>query len=178
MIEGDIVVMTTGMFSVLAVALLVYAAMHDFVARTIPNWLPAVLLALGVLVRLLDRSLVLGLAVALVTFLILLVVWLARGIGGGDVKLWTASALLIPPHLQPELKFFFYAVIAGGLLGLIYLALGLIIAKPRASREGGIFRRALRVEAWRISHRGPLPYAFAIASGAILTLLPLTLAVR
>jgi prepilin peptidase CpaA len=37
-----------------------------------------------------------------------------------------------------------------------------------------LVRRVLRAEAWRINRRGPLPYAFAIAGGAILTLLPIS----
>lgn len=160
--------------SVIAITLLVYAALHDFAARTVPNWLPLCVFAIGLISRIADHSLLPALLIAGVTFLILFGIWFAGAIGGGDVKLWAATALLIPPHWQPELSFFLRVVIIGGILALAYLLLCLCLPKPRASREGGLFRRVLRVEAWRIGRRGPLPYAFAIAGSAIITLLPLS----
>jgi prepilin peptidase CpaA len=158
----------------LAVAafLLVYAALHDFAARTVPNWLSLFLLFLGFAVRLLDHTLLAGLAVFAATFAVLFVIWLLGAMGGGDVKLWAATAVLIQPSLRPELMFFLRVIFLGGALALLYLGLCLVISKPRASHAGGLMRRVLRVEAWRISRRAPLPYACAIAGSAILTLLP------
>jgi prepilin peptidase CpaA len=162
-----------------ALCLLVYAALHDFAARTVPNWLPVCVLLLGIALRLLDKSLLAGLAVAAVSFILLFMLWLAGGIGGGDVKLWPATALLIPPHWQLELNFFLRVFIIGGLLALLYLALWIFMPKrrlapaPRPSGlKSGLVRRILRAEAWRIARRGPLPYAFAISGSAIITLLP------
>lgn len=165
-------------FAIPAIGLLVYAAMHDFAARTVPNWLPLCVFALGVAWRLADHSLVAGLAIAGATFLVLFAIWLAGGIGGGDVKLWPAAALLIPPHLQPELAFFMRVFLIGGALALVYLALWLVLPKRRAARayrRGGLLRRIARVEIWRIGRRGPLPYALAISASAILTILPFSL---
>jgi prepilin peptidase CpaA len=168
--------------SIPAAALLVYAALHDFAARTVPNWLSAVLLGLGVLSRLIDHSLEPGLIVCGATFVVLFGIWMLGAIGGGDVKLWAATALLIPPVLQPELAFFLHVVILGGGLALVYLALCFVIPKPRASPGGparrGIIARVLRVEAWRIGRRAPLPYAFAISAAAIMTLLPISFSIR
>ncbi|HUW80714.1 MAG TPA: prepilin peptidase [Acidocella sp.] len=161
--------------SILASGLLVYAALHDLAARTVPNWLPAVLLLLGICARLADHSLLSGLIISGVTFVILFVIWMLGAMGGGDVKLWAATVLLIPPFLHPELTFFLRVVLFGGVLALVYLALCRIIPKPHASRDGGLLRRALRAEAWRIGRRAPVPYACAIAGGAIVTLLPLSL---
>ncbi len=162
-------------FAILALGLLVYAALHDFAARTVPNWLPVCVLILGILWRILDHSLLAGLVVSAVTFAILFAVWLLNGIGGGDAKLWPATALLIPPHWQPELNFFLRVFLIGGALALVYLALWVFLPKRRsapATRTVGLVRRVLRAEAWRIARRGPLPYAFAISGGAIITLLP------
>jgi len=174
-----------GMVAVLSIpaaALLVYAALHDFAARTVPNWLPASLLGLGVVSRLVDHSLPAGLIVCGVTFAVLFGIWMVGAIGGGDVKLWAATALLIPPVLQPELAFFLHVVILGGVLALVYLGLCYVVPKPRAASVAtarrGIIARVLRVEAWRIGRRAPLPYAFAISAAAIMTLLPISFSLR
>jgi len=168
--------------SVPATLLLVYAALHDFAVRTVPNWLPLTLLGLGVMLRLADHSLMIGLIVSLVTFSILFGIWMLGAVGGGDVKLWAATALLIPPLLQPELAFFLRVVVLGGLLALVYLMLCFVVPKPRAGLGKtvgrGLFKRILRAEAWRIGRRAPLPYAFAISASAIMTLLPLSFNVR
>ena len=169
--------MTEGL-TVVAAGLLVYAALHDVAARTVPNWLPASLLVIGCCTRLIDHSLLSGGIVAAVTFAALFVIWLLGAMGGGDVKLWTATVLLIPPMLQPELAFFLRVVVFGGILAVIYLALRPLMPKRRPARSTGFLLRVLRVETWRISRRAPLPYACAIAGGAIVTLLPLSFSAR
>ena len=166
--------MLTAVLSSGAALLLVYAALHDLAARTVPNWLPLVLLVLGLCARLADHNLFSGLAVAAASFLVLFIVWLLGAMGGGDVKLWAATVLLIPPLLQPELAFFLHVFIFGGILAVLYLSLGFVVHKPRGHRARGLVWRLLRAEAWRISRRAPLPYACAIAGGAIVTLLPLS----
>jgi prepilin peptidase CpaA len=155
-----------------ALALLVYAALHDLAVRTVPNWLSAVVLALGVCARLADHSLLAGLGAAMVAFIILFGIWVAGAMGGGDVKLWAATVLLVPPCWRPQLMFFLDVVMFGGLLAIIYLALSLFVPKPRASRAGSHASRFLRAELWRIGRRGPLPYACAISGGALFVLLP------
>ncbi|HEY1856527.1 A24 family peptidase [Acidocella sp.] len=165
-------------FMILSAALLIYAALHDVAVRTVPNWLPLCLLLLGCGARLVDHSLLAGAAVALVTFVVLFGAWLGGVMGGGDVKLWVATALLIPPLLQPELAFLCRVLLFGGVLAALYLALRRLVPRPRASRQGGLLRRIIRAEAWRIGRRAPLPYACAIAGGALATLLPLSFSVR
>jgi prepilin peptidase CpaA len=160
-----------------AIALLAYAALHDLVARTVPNGLSVGILMLGIAIRMIDHSLVFGLEIGAAIFVLLFAIWLLGAVGGGDVKLWAASALLIPPHWQLELSFFMQVILIGGALAVVYLALRFVVPRPRASRAGSLAARALRVEAWRIRRKGPLPYAFAIAGGAILTMLPLSLSV-
>ncbi len=170
--------MVTAGLTIIATALLLYAALHDIAARTVPNWLPAVLAFIGICARLIDHSLLSGGMVAALTFAILFVIWLLGAMGGGDVKLWAATALLIPPMLQPELDFVLRVVVFGGLLAIFYLSLRLWVRKPSASRPNGCVARVLRAEAWRIGRRAPLPYACAIAGGAIVTLLPLSFSAR
>lgn len=155
-----------------ATGLLVYAALHDVAVRTVPNWLPAALLIIGVCARGIDDNLLSGLAVTAVVFVLLFGIWAVGAMGGGDVKLWAASVLLVPPGWQPQLTFFVDVVLAGGLLALVYLGLSLVMPRPRAGHQGSRLRRFLRVEQWRIGRRGPLPYACAIAAGAIAALFP------
>lgn len=166
--------MLTAILAILATGLLVYASLHDLAARTVPNWLSACLLLIGLVLRLADHALLAGIAVGAVTFAVLAVIWMLGAIGGGDVKLWAASALLVPPLLQPELAFFLRVLFYGGVLAVVYLIVWRLVPRPRASRAGGRLRRVLRAEAWKIGKRAPLPYACAIAGGAIVTLLPLS----
>ncbi len=182
-------------FGILAIVLLAYAALHDVAARTVPNWLPLCVAALGCAARFADHTLGIALIIAGVTFIVLFAIWVLGLMGGGDVKLWAATALLIPPQLQPELDFYLRVFLLGGLLGLVYLALwpvarrvrqsnaarilaartlaaGLPQNMPAAGRPKSLLRRIARAEVWRIGRRGPLPYACAISVSAIVALLP------
>ena len=49
--------LVTVICGILAIALLLYAALHDLAARTVPNWLPLCVLALGIVARLMDHAL-------------------------------------------------------------------------------------------------------------------------
>ena len=158
-----------------AMLMLIWAALHDLAARTVPNALPAAILTIGICFRTMDHSVFLSLVIASVLFLVLFAFWLIGAIGGGDVKLWSASAVLIPPHWQMEFSCITRILLAGGVLALLYLTLRMIVRRPRASQSGSLVTRVARAEAWRISRKAPLPYAFAIAGGTIFTLLPLSL---
>jgi prepilin peptidase CpaA len=170
-------------FGILAMALLVYAALHDVAARTVPNWLPLCVAALGCAARIADHTIEPALIIAAITFAALFAIWVLGIMGGGDVKLWAATVLLIPPQLQPELNFYMGVFLLGGLLGIVYLALWPLMRRRHAATPGApknimrknLLGRALRAEAWRIGRRGPLPYACAISASAIFALLPPTL---
>lgn len=155
-----------------AVLLLLWAALHDLAARTVPNALPLAILGIGICVRIIAHSVFPGLTIASVTFLVLFAVWTLGAIGGGDVKLWSASVLLIPPQWRAEFSCFTGILLAGGMLALVYLALRMVVRLPSPARPGRFVTRVLRAEAWRISRKAPLPYAFAIAGGTIFSLLP------
>lgn len=157
-------------------ALLVAAAATDFAARIIPNRIPLLLLALGLLLHLAQGSLLPGLATAGAVFAVLFLLWLAGVMGGGDVKLLAATAFCVAPTTVPAL--IVRVGLAGGALGLAYLAARRLVPAPRgpaprpaAGRRPPLARRVLRAEAWRIGHRSPLPYGIAIAIGGLLTLI-------
>jgi prepilin peptidase CpaA len=149
---------------VFGAGLLLAAALHDAAARTIPNWTPACLAVTGLILRLQDGKIIAGLGIATLLLLILGALWLRGFIGGGDVKLIPAAALLLPPSSVPALVL--SIAIAGGALALLYLCLPYLVRRPRPGPRHGLLARALKAEAWRVHRRGPLPYAVAIAGGA------------
>ncbi len=158
--------------AVAASALLLLAAWCDLATRTIPDGISVALAALGLLARATE-----GLAPATVSLLVAaglfaaFVALHARGfIGGGDVKLITGLAVGFSP--LSTLDFLVATVLAGGVLGLLYLSLRLLPEpSPLVPRPGAWPpRRVLALERRRVGRRCPLPYAVAIAAGGILTL--------
>lgn len=155
-----------------ALLLLAFAGLHDLAVRTVPNYVSVLLLLIGASVRTLDHNLLPALLFAFGMFLILCAIWMAGLMGGGDVKLWAASVLLVPPSFRMELALMLDVFLLGGGLAIFYLLLSLVIRKPAASKAGSHFHRFLRAECWRIKRRAPLPYACAITGGTFAVLLP------
>jgi len=150
---------------------LLLVAWRDVVTRTIPDALSIVIAGLGVTLRATAGGgpLLTSTATGVAVFLLLLPL-AARGLlGGGDVKLAAAVALGLPPTAVWD--FIFATVLAGGVLGLAYLAGPALAPRMRPAAGAGPLARILAVEAWRMRRRGPLPYGVAIAMGAILVLL-------
>jgi prepilin peptidase CpaA len=146
--------------------LLLFSGLHDFAVRTVPNWVSLLLFAVGAALRLIEgggHSLAIGLAIAFAVLLLTFVFWRLGWMGGGDVKLLTAAAIFVSPMMVPFL--ISGTAIAGGILSMIYLAGGALVKRPHGARPMGFVRRAIRCEQWRLSRRGPLPYAAAIAAG-------------
>lgn len=152
----------------LGAVLLLAAALHDVAARTIPNWVPLCLLALGILLRFLDASLMAGLSLGLLVFAVAVFCWKRHWLGGGDVKLIAAAAVFVPPAHVGDLLV--AVTLSGGVVGLIYL-LGRLVSKGQwraaSVRPRGRIARIMRAERRRLSRGGPLPYASAIAAGTI-----------
>lgn len=142
-------------------ALLLLAAWHDLATRLIPDGIPLGLVILGLLLRLPEGwgAALASVLVAALVFAVLLGLAMRGLLGGGDVKLAAAVACGLSPAATWD--FIFATTLAGGLLGLVYMA------RPRLALPG----RVLAIEAWRLRRGGPLPYAVAIAAGAILVLL-------
>ncbi len=153
----------------IGIALLALAALRDVAARTVPNSIPALLAADGVLLRIAAHSAVAGIVASGIVFAAAAACWRRGWLGGGDVKLLAASVLLLPPYHVPG---YVAAVsLAGGVLALAYLLLASVVTAPSGPRPELLLRRLCRAERWRIARRAGIPYASAIAAGAVYALL-------
>lgn len=156
-----------------ACALLLFAAWCDIATRTIPDGASIALAVLGLLARAAEgpTAAVSSLLVAACLFAVLVPLHARASFGGGDVKLIVALAIGLPP--LATLDFLLATVMAGGVLGFVYLSLRLLpqpsplLPRPLAWPA----RRVLALERRRFGRRGPLPYAVAIAAGGILTVM-------
>lgn len=94
-------------------------------------------------------------------------------LGGGDVKLIAALTLLVPPERIGQLLI--GIVLAGGLLGCVYLAARHMLrrrAVPQSDgagpdRQASRFGRLVKQECARIEAGEPMPYALAVFVGAV-----------
>jgi prepilin peptidase CpaA len=154
-------------FLVATAAILGVAVWYDLATRTIPDGCSIALLAIGVLARAFDGPMAVIVSVALALLIgVGLVLLHARGVlGGGDVKL--IAALLAGTAPSDVLELIFWIAMAGGVLGVAYLLLSLVMPRPSMRPHAALPLRVVLVEANRIARRGPLPYGFAIAVGAI-----------
>lgn len=156
-----------------ASALLLLAAWCDLATRTVPDGISVALAVLGLITRAAEgpAPAAWSLLVAACLFAALLPLHARGAIGGADVKLITALAVGFSP--LSTLDFLAATAMAGGILGLAYLSLRLLpepaplAPRPRSWPP----RRVIALERRRVSRRGPLPYAVAIAAGGVLTLI-------
>jgi prepilin peptidase CpaA len=151
---------------------LLFAVAHDVAVRTVPNHTSLIVAAAGLGLNTLDGRLAPALVGGVLVFAGCWYCWRRGWIGGGDVKLLGACALLVPPGSVPEL--ILSTALAGAVLAILYLALGRLLPKGatrRATRRPeGLLRRVWRAEQRRIRRRLSLPYACAIGAGVLLTL--------
>lgn len=149
----------------LSIALLLCAALHDAATRTIPNGIPAGLVAIGLIQRFYAGEVVTSLVAAGVLIVLLGLLWLRGFVGGGDAKLIPAASLLLPTLNVPG--YVLAVAIAGGILAVLYWALSNVVPRPHAGQRTGFLARLAKAEMWRLHRRGPLPYAVAISAGAL-----------
>lgn len=163
-------VIVNGVYA-LATALLIVAALHDFALRVIPNAIPLGLSVIGIVVRINDHTILLGATFAAAVFAAAFFCWRRGWMGGGDVKLLAATALVVSPFQVGS--FLVLTAQCGGLLALLYLVLSRTVRLPPPGRLGvcNPIARVIRAERWRICRGAPLPYGFAIATGGITLLL-------
>jgi prepilin peptidase CpaA len=154
-------------------ATLIYAALHDVAARTIPNTTCAIVALIGLALRLADGQVIFSLTVGVIVFVCCTLCWLRGWMGGGDVKLLTAAALLVPPvSVGPMIL---STTLFGGIVAVIYIVARIIvrrIAPPTRVTRRSFLARVLRAEHWRLLRGAPLPYGSAIAAGTLFTLFP------
>lgn len=154
--------MLSTIFSVAFIVLCFQAALKDITTMTIPNWINLALVALFV-----PAAFAAGLGwstagLHLVTGVIALVVFFGlfavNAVGGGDAKMIPAVLLWIGP--DGVIHFIFGTALAGGAL-----ALALILARKAVPAEiaPGFAQKILQQDA-------DIPYAVAIASGAVLAM--------
>jgi prepilin peptidase CpaA len=150
-------------------AVLIAAALYDLGWRLIPNMLPLALAGAGLVLRLGEggQAIVSAVLVAACATLLLAGFWWYGLIGGGDAKLAAAASLYVPPGAIAP--FVLATALAGGVLALVFLAARPLLPAriAPASRGAPMLRRLARAEAWRM-RRGILPYAVAIAAGALI----------
>jgi prepilin peptidase CpaA len=151
-------------------ALLVFAALQDVATRTVPNWVSIAILTCGVILQTIAGNLVVAASLGLAVFFLAALMWHRGWLGGADVKLLGAAAVVVAPAAVGQLLL--AISLAGGVLAVFYLALSLCVHRPRPGSRKGFFRRLTKAEAWRIHKRAPLPYAVAIAAGGLFTLFP------
>jgi prepilin peptidase CpaA len=151
-----------------AAASLLFAVAHDVAVRTVPNGVSLIVAVAGLGINTLDGQLAPALFGGGVVFAGCWYCWRSGWIGGGDVKLLSACALVVPPGSVPELVL--STAIAGAALALLYLALARLLPSSATPRPTGLLRRVWRAERRRIRRRLSLPYACAISAGVLLTL--------
>ena len=150
---------------IIAAILLLLAALHDIAWRSIPNWIPGMLALDGLARHAMFGQILASIAAAAAVLLVAALLWRRGLMGGGDVKLLAATSLLPQPALV--LSLIAAVAFAGGILSCIYLALRRITRPPAAQPPQHRLARILRVEQRRIRACRSLPYAVAIAGGAL-----------
>ncbi|HEX3995412.1 MAG TPA: A24 family peptidase [Acetobacteraceae bacterium] len=152
-------------------AIVLLAAWHDLVSRTVPNWMPALIAGFGIVAALVSARLLISTGLGLAIFVAAAICWRRGLMGGADVKLLGAIAIALPPGM---VSLFVVAMsLAGAVHAVAYLVARRMVTRPPAlvgapaipPRARSLLPRALRAERWRISRGGPLPYACAIAFG-------------
>lgn len=142
--------------------LVIVGALRDLTSYTIPNWISG-LLILSFLPAAFALSLPLptiglNLAVGVVALLIGMAMFALNWIGGGDAKLFAASALWL--GWPASMDFVLVTAIAGGVLTFALLGLRSPMIRPYVlSGPGWVGRLA--------EPKGDLPYGVAIAVGAL-----------
>jgi prepilin peptidase CpaA len=139
------------------------AALSDATSMTIPNWISAILAAAFFPVALLAGvplpQIGLSVAIGLAALVIGATMFALRWIGGGDAKLFAASALWL--GLSGLGAFLIWTALAGGAL-----ALALLSARRVSELTGLPIRKPGWVERL-LAPAGDIPYGIAIAAGGL-----------
>src|ERR1019366_7579237 len=153
-------------------AVLLLAAWHDLVSRTVPNWMSVAIACFGIVAAFASDRLPISLGLGLAIFVVAAICWRRGWMGGADVKLLGAIAIVLPPGMVS--MFAIAMSLAGALHAVAYMLARRVVTPPPPlvpslsalpPRARPLLPRALRAERWRISRGAPLPYACAIAFG-------------
>jgi len=150
------------------------ATATDFRDRIIPDEIVGIVSVCAILLILVSRPEALWISLIAAILLIFALGMLSRYnvLGGGDVKLICAASLLVPPADIPILLAMI--VIAGGVLGCLYLAARYVLAKSAAQEPAPVTAGSinppatlLESEKAKITAGEPMPYGFAILAGIV-----------
>ena len=154
---------------IILLSLLLPALYYDIAERRIPNKLIAIfLIVIPAALWIVQGSSVLPshLAAAVIVFLLVFVFWLLGWLGAGDVKLLSLVALTVGLSQVTEL------LLNTALCGLP-LAVAAIVLKGTFRQTGkrifAVVRGTPASEMEQEANQAKLPYAVAIAAGAVLT---------
>ena len=147
------------MLQIVLIAMVAAAAWTDLRTRRIPNWIPVSGAVIGVIFGGLS-----SLAGAAVGFGIFIILYIAGGMGAGDVKLFSAVGALVGPQ---QLMIVF--VFTGLLGGVAALALSLSRGRLRETlaKASGI---AVGIRSLPAADSLRLPYGVIIAAGTLIHL--------
>ncbi|MET4320356.1 prepilin peptidase [Bradyrhizobium sp. RT5a] len=155
--------------SILEILLLLYVATLDVATRLIRNDICLALALLGIAGQLASpMQIAQSLISAAILFLLLLVAYTRRWMGGGDVKLLVALAVGLP--LTDLVQLLTVTALAGGVLAMMHLMMRNLPYPRLAPAGSSLMRRVYAVERWRHLRQAPLPYGVAIACGGIWTI--------
>lgn len=155
----------------IAIVALVVASVHDVRDRLIPNTLVLIVLGVAIGTRIGGGVAAAGLSILATAIVAALGYFLADRdyIGWGDAKMIAAASLLVPPSVVVPLLF--DIVIAGGLLGCLYILARLLlrqgpsVSQATRERHPSKFGKFVRAEMARIAAHEPMPYGVAILGG-------------
>ncbi len=154
-------------------ALLIWTCWHDIATRTLPDGIAIAIAVTGIFWQIGAGEPLWSLLAAASVFLGAAFAWRLGALGGGDVKLLGACALLPAPSAVPVLLVM--TALAGGVLALVYLVARPLLARRPApamwSRSRLLPARVWRAETWRMRRGGPLPYALPICLGTLFALI-------
>ena len=152
----------------IAAGLMALACWHDLATRTLPDSVAIALALLGLAWQFTFGQPGWSILAAVLVFIGAALVWRLGALGGGDVKMLAACALL--PNASAVPMLLVVTALAGGILALAYLAAQRLA--PAGPAEARLLpARVWRVEARRMRRGGPLPYAFAITLGTLFSMM-------
>lgn len=152
----------------LVAGLMAFACWRDLAIRTLPDGLAIGLAVTGIAWQAVLGDLGWSLMAAGLVFCAAGLAWRLGALGGGDVKLLVACALLPGAAAVPQS--ILITALAGGLLSVAYV-LGQRFAPAIPARRGALPARVWRAEIWRVRRGGPLPYAVAVTAGTLVSML-------
>ncbi|WP_140984054.1 A24 family peptidase [Asticcacaulis tiandongensis] len=152
------------LFALIFPACLIWAAVSDLTTMTIPNKLSIILAVMFVPVAVMLKPDLMFIAehlgIGVLAFVLGIVAFALRFMGGGDAKLIAATALWF--HFQGFLVFLAYVALAGGALTIL-----LLVARQFLQ----IFTPVM--PAWLqklLEPKGDIPYGIAICAGGLLAI--------